>query len=1109
MSKPQLWNEYKRLTNGRPRFGYRLATVNELVRAIAGLRIPEAPPIGRPPEIVPQRLFRVVKRQPPVLPPKREKLDYPSFDIPDLNAIKYYINFRARTTHKSDISPGGSQFPEITNRFKHAIRRRHVDPRDSTVSLNITLAYDKDRKVSYSSYVSRTYQMRDIADLYREIDQWIPATPASDVYLYITRIVIYIVRPLTGGCNTTGVDRSKPCGEYILALDKRVKNNDCFFNACKSILPYRPPNEYRREFGLPDNSMVPIGIANRILDKYASGPVKIHSVLDTTSGPYPPDCLHIQLRDSHYNRLIPRVQHQCDKCLKKYYNNHKCSQSVLQYAAKLRGSKRRFMLNKLKPEKKDKWYQIIHYDIETYRRETKINISGDEPDPLEHTPYIIQCIREVHNWETGNYVPERKTFTGDNCMFQFIAYLDSIIPDDKSVPLYLNAFNGARFDHYFLIKPLIQMGRKINKHIISQGSIISLEFTGENGQTFKAWDLSKHLMGSLKDLLESNKCKVSKGDFDHDKACRWEDMSDEMRTDCLTYLNADVSGLKELFDKFNAASFEKYRINLFNDISNSSMSYRIWTSYGAKFGIDLPNMEQEKFFREAIYGGRCYPSKKRFISSQYDDIINGKLSFDAIHDYLIDADVVSLYPAAMAKFEYPIGECFTCTPEDIENLNKPTEPTEPTEPPKPTEPGVMLEEEPEPDYDEPGVILEEPPEPEIEPIFAGVTHETMGIYHIKYMSNKKLLHGFPRRPKSKLERQGLQWDLVDSEGIYTSIDIESMRTRGYKIEYISGYYWKKSDYIFREYINGLFDAKARAAKGTPEYTTCKLLMNGLYGKQIQRPIYAETKMVSNPDQYWKFWATHEITDINEVELDHMGVDGKATLSTPVTRWFVSGESKSDDKLKSKITKPTHLGAFILSYSRKIMYGYIDEANPDRILEDDICYTDTDSLQMRQTAAHRIKRLGDKSLGGITDDLGDGVKIIRGIWVAPKLYMLEYIKISEYMSWVSGGCVGQCPRHYHFRGKGLANDKLTVTAFEKMDAGESMSSTRNFQMKKIHTKVTSTDHENNFEPFSIQHIHGNAALGILTKTVNTKSWSGRRFLPDDLGSLPHQTLQPAG
>jgi hypothetical protein len=68
----------------------------------------------------------------------------------------------------------------------------------------------------------------------------------------------------------------------------------------------------------------------------------------------------------------------------------------------------------------------------------------------------------------------------------------------------------------------------------------------------------------------------------------------------------------------------------------------------------LQTPEQEKFFRESVYAGRTYKYKHNFISTQREAFLNNNLAFEDIDDYLIDADVNSLYPAAMLE-EFPIG----------------------------------------------------------------------------------------------------------------------------------------------------------------------------------------------------------------------------------------------------------------------------------------------------------------------------------------------------------------------------------------------------------------------------------------------------------------------
>ena len=290
-------------------------------------------------------------------------------------------------------------------------------------------------------------------------------------------------------------------------------------------------------------------------------------------------------------------------------------------------------------------------------------------------------------------------------------------------------------------------------------------------------------------------------------------------------------------------------------------------------------------------------------------------------------------------------------------------------------------------------------------------------------------------------------------------------------------------------------------------------MNGLYGKNIQRPIYTNTKMIKSSVEYWKFWGKHEITDLIPIE-----------NNSGENLWYVSGTPKNMLEREECITKPTQLGAFILAYSRRIMIGYMKEANPyfestdqKASIDNDFFYTDTDSLQMKSSNSKLMKRLGDKSLGGITDDLGDA-KIVKGIWIAPKLYMLEYVTpdcLKPISDKEKGECLCGCNYkspcqstrmnngtiitikngikfYYHLRGKGLSKDSLNEEAFNNMNNGGSLTSVRPFQMKKIHIKKNSN--QQTIPSFSILHISN------IEKTVNVNKWAGRNFIGENI-SIP--------
>ena len=88
----------------------------------------------------------------------------------------------------------------------------------------------------------------------------------------------------------------------------------------------------------------------------------------------------------------------------------------------------------------------------------------------------------------------------------------------------------------------------------------------------------------------------------------------------------------------------------------------------------------------------------------------------------------------------------------------------------------------------------------------------------------------------------------------------------------------------------------------------KLLLNSMYGKTLQRAIYETTAIINDYNELLDFFKNYSITDINVLSNDKLLLTG-TTL----------------DK-QSKITKPSQLGAFVLSYSRQIMMNYFNKSN---------------------------------------------------------------------------------------------------------------------------------------------------------------------------------------
>lgn len=865
-----------------------------------------------------------------------------------------------------------------------------------------------------------------------------------DVMLFRLRA---ISRP-SGACNGSGKDGRKREGDFIL-INRMSKDNNCFFTSARELFPElmaltRWPmrnwcNARRKEFGLTAGAPISSTIAIAMLKLHAKGEWRVHS-FDLANGfeeSTEGKAHEIRLDEGHWTKVESSPQSRCEECGRRYYDRHKCSEKRKAFfAAKIKY---------LPPGEKRPRFVLPSKKKEEEEYEHIIHFD------LETMPGPDK----VHRAYSVGYVigAEYREKVGSDCMREFIADIEEVTSQEEGGKWFLNAYNGSRFDFFPLLRELLDQG-KHPQFTLQGGAIIILEWGN-----IKCFDLLKHCAGDLKTNLKNAGCVTQKGEVDHDEIARYgsyEAIPKELKDKISQYLRADVMGLKELYEKLNHVVAKEDGVNLTSAISTSQLTYECWTKEAAKkHVIQLPMLEQEPAFRAAVLGARCYKTSHGYTSKDYEDYRAGRVKFDEIKDYQCFIDVVSLYPASMAHNEYPVGKCLRAPPEVLELVGEGTMP--------------------------------------------------IGIYLIDYIANKKLLHapcGY-RDPKTK----SLSWDLLDRQGVWrTSVDIENMRTRGYTVVAHDGWYWEKTAPIFRGYIERLFKAKAEAEKDTPEYTVAKLKMNGLYGKMIQRPILEKTEVVTNNAEYWKFWGKNQITDLTELGDD----------------WLVSGIPRAADDKERCVTKPTHLGAFILAYSRRIMLEYMEEANPEGIVEDDWGYMDTDSLELPSRCAARIKRYNGGTLGDIDDDLGRGAKVLKSTNIAPKLYEKWFAlppgtiatkkgKIIEGAEEGGDGVItkkGEVLKDAiivkngdifrKFAGKGLDKADLSAEKFEAMAAGEKVSTTRTFSMKKVCVQRRG-DLERSVPQFSVVMLRkgfSDEETRRLTRVANRKAWAGRVF--DDQG-----------
>src|SRR5579885_1445130 len=592
-------------------------------------------------------------------------------------------------------------------------------------------------------------------------------------------------------------------------------------------------------------------------------------------------------------------------------------------------------------------------------------------------------------------------------------FVEEIIKTEDKI---ITAYNGSGFDFYFLINELMEKNVKVKKKsiIINNGKILKFEF----GKGNKFFDLYQFVRSSLDEACKDFNLEYKKSKFDHNKIKTWKDV-EEYKNEVLPNLELDVKSLKELFIKFNETIYEQEKINITSYVTLSHMGYNIWSSKLGDTYIEIPDKERYEFIKRGSYGARCYPLKKNFKSKYYDDVVSGKMKYEELiktKDFVYNGDVSSLYSAAMRGFKL-------------------------CEVKYPVGKGKWSNEQ-EKIYNE----------------------GYLGYYHIKFSCPKNIrIPILPRKNKQK----GLIWSLEDGEGVYTNVDIEDAIKHGYKIEFTDHecLYWEEShSNLFTNYINKFYELKNKAEKEKNPVIKgiAKLLMNSLYGKMLQKAIYKEIEIVNNMYDLHKFYDKHD--DIEYIPFD----DNKI---------MVTGELNNEFDKENKISKPCHIGTFILSYSRRIMLRYIEAISPD-LTEMPMTYTDTDSLHLTGENYYKLKEMGliklkkDVTIGYLCSDIDDEGIIIKEINLAPKVYRYEFIN-NKNKVFINENCI--------MKSKGIPRKTLTYEMYDKEEPVE-----KSFHgLKKKHLKLTNKDKIEGIENFSI--INQNS-----TRTFMKNIWSSMVF-----------------
>ncbi|KAJ1985981.1 hypothetical protein EDC05_006455 [Coemansia umbellata] len=252
----------------------------------------------------------------------------------------------------------------------------------------------------------------------------------------------------------------------------------------------------------------------------------------------------------------------------------------------------------------------------------------------------------------------------------------------------------------------------------------------------------------------------------------------------------------------------------------------------------------------------------------------------------------------------------------------------------------------------------------------------IGVYKIKIMTQPQIKI-MPQRDEKTAK---LDWNKQQISTCATSQDIDTLKKHGCEVKVKYGFYWDEDiDRLFQSYFEPLVEEKKKQDElkdqGSDEYNPavrelCKLLMNSLSGKLIQRDYDDIVEIVKNKHQLNSF------RQKCEAPIEIIRINKYLTIVAGTLQQYIN-------------KMPTIYGALIYSYARSHMYDTI----LSKVDSTNLFGMDTDSAFITQTQYHELlnkyPEIFGNDFGQFKEEILDLVNEDEdgpfGIFVAPKCY----------------------------------------------------------------------------------------------------------------------------
>ena len=207
----------------------------------------------------------------------------------------------------------------------------------------------------------------------------------------------------------------------------------------------------------------------------------------------------------------------------------------------------------------------------------------------------------------------------------------------------------------------------------------------------------------------------------------------------------------------------------------------------------------------------------------------------------------------------------------------------------------------------------------------------------------------------------------------TSVDIqEIVKIGGEVVEIYEGVIYRENFKVnpFRKVVDRLFNSRQKYKDENNDVMQLlvKLIMNSFYGEQIRKDI--EEKFACKSEMWME-------TDYDERVKDYWKISGINYIVKMID------DKGLEDEIRKVNTMPLHLGAFVLSNSKRIMNNFIHAING--FYTNDVYYTDTDIFYIENKHWDKLESVGlvGKNLLQGKNDYKDG-GIFYALFLAPKI-----------------------------------------------------------------------------------------------------------------------------